>query len=374
MKVLKGVAFIVLVFFSSLLGTVFLLFPLIPLAWIAPKLWRLAADRLVGFWLTFPCALIEWVFGVKFRVTGDLIDRDEPAILIMNHRTRLDWLFSWNALYKMDPWLLTSEKISLKAPLKMIPGAGWAMSSGCYIFLDRNFEKDKPILERIVKYYSQSGNKYQILLFAEGTDKGERATHLSHAFADKNGLPRYEYVLHPRTTGFRFLMDMMKKENYIKNVYDLTIAYSGTIVDTEKKLLGGNFPDKVHLDVKKYKLDDIPEGDGCEKWLTNLWETKEKRLKKFYEKEERLEASGHRFEWPETTSGIGYFVCFSFWVVASLLWIGAIYSLLWVKIYVTCAIVFYIASLRFYNGAEFVFLNCFEARSNRHDQERSKTE
>lgn len=111
----------------------------------------------------------------------------------------------------MDPWLLTTEKISLKAPLKKIPGAGWAMSSGSYIFLDRNFENDKPVLERIVKYYSGSEKKYQILLFAEGTDKGERATRLSDAFADKNGLPRYEYVLHPRTTGFKFLMELMKK-------------------------------------------------------------------------------------------------------------------------------------------------------------------
>uniref|UniRef100_A0A8R1EB39 PlsC domain-containing protein n=2 Tax=Caenorhabditis japonica TaxID=281687 RepID=A0A8R1EB39_CAEJA len=190
-------------------------------------------------------SLIEWVFGVKLRVTGDLIDRNEPAILLMNHRTRLDWLFSWNALYKMDPWLLTTEKISLKAPLRKIPGGGWAMSCGSYIFLDRNFEKDKPILERIVKYFSGSEKNYQILLFAEGTDKGERATRLSNEFAEKHGLPKYEYVLHPRTTGFRYLLDLMKKENYIKNVYDLTIAYSGTIVDTEKKLLCGNFPDDI---------------------------------------------------------------------------------------------------------------------------------
>lgn len=99
----------------------------------------------------------------------------------------------------------------LQAPLKKIPGAGWAMSSGSYIFLDRNFEKDKPILDRILQYFSATNNKYQILLFAEGTDKGERATRLSHAFAAKNGLPRYHYVLHPRTTGFKYLLELMKK-------------------------------------------------------------------------------------------------------------------------------------------------------------------
>lgn len=68
--------------------------------------------------------MLFFLFGVKFRVSGDLIKRDKPALIIMNHRTRLDWLFFWNALYKMDPWLLTTEKISLKSELKNIPGAG----------------------------------------------------------------------------------------------------------------------------------------------------------------------------------------------------------------------------------------------------------
>lgn len=44
--------------------------------------------------------------------------------MVLNHRTRLDWLFFWTALYKMDPWLLVSEKILLKASLKFLPGAG----------------------------------------------------------------------------------------------------------------------------------------------------------------------------------------------------------------------------------------------------------
>jgi hypothetical protein len=42
----------------------------------------------------------------------------------MNHRTRLDWLFFWNALWRIEPHLLSSEKISLKGILKYLPGAG----------------------------------------------------------------------------------------------------------------------------------------------------------------------------------------------------------------------------------------------------------
>jgi hypothetical protein len=68
-------------------------------------------------------ALLEYLFGVRCHVSGDRVLYNEPAIIIMNHRTRLDWMFLWSALYKMDPWLLTTEKISLKKALKKVIGA-----------------------------------------------------------------------------------------------------------------------------------------------------------------------------------------------------------------------------------------------------------
>jgi lysocardiolipin and lysophospholipid acyltransferase len=122
---LNGVVFGILLFVSSLLGSIFLLVPLLPLSFFAPRIYRRIADRLVGYWLTFPCSLIFFLFRVRVHVTGDLIVRDAPALIIMNHRTRLDWLFFWNALYRMDPYLLTQEKIVLKSQLRNIPGAGW---------------------------------------------------------------------------------------------------------------------------------------------------------------------------------------------------------------------------------------------------------
>lgn len=67
---------------------------------------------------------MEYIFGVKIFVSGDVIENSTPSLIIMNHRTRLDWLFFWNALFRIDPWLLTTEKISLKGILKYLPGAG----------------------------------------------------------------------------------------------------------------------------------------------------------------------------------------------------------------------------------------------------------
>lgn len=35
----------------------------------------------------------------------------------------------------------------------------------------------------------------------------------SNEFAEKNGLQKYEYVLHPRTTGFTFVVDRLREGN-----------------------------------------------------------------------------------------------------------------------------------------------------------------
>ena len=43
------------------------------------------------------CVLSELVFGVKVRISGDLkqLSSTSPTLIIMNHRTRFDWLFFW---------------------------------------------------------------------------------------------------------------------------------------------------------------------------------------------------------------------------------------------------------------------------------------
>ena len=55
----------------------------------------------------------------------------------------------------------------------------------------------------------------QVLLFPEGTDLTERTKAKSEAFAKKNDLNCYNYVLHPRTTGFTYLVEKLRLSEYI---------------------------------------------------------------------------------------------------------------------------------------------------------------
>ena len=69
-------------------------------------------------------AMIELVYGIKVIVSGDKITSEGDNLIIMNHRTRLDWMFFWCGLWRNSYSSLESQKISLKYPLKFIPGLG----------------------------------------------------------------------------------------------------------------------------------------------------------------------------------------------------------------------------------------------------------
>jgi lysocardiolipin and lysophospholipid acyltransferase len=93
----------------------------------------------------------EILFGVQFKFCGESLpfqNRNEPTIIISNHRTRLDWLFLWSFLIRFGN--LAQEKITLKYELKTIFGAGWAMQHFCYMFLRRKWEEDEPYLTRVL--------------------------------------------------------------------------------------------------------------------------------------------------------------------------------------------------------------------------------
>ncbi|XP_068420926.1 lysocardiolipin acyltransferase 1 isoform X10 [Eschrichtius robustus] len=205
----RGIYFILTLFWGSFFGSIFMLGPFLPLMFINPSWYRWINNRLVAAWLTLPVALLETMFGVKVIITGDAFVPGERSVIIMNHRTRMDWMFLWNCLMRYS--YLRLEKICLKATLKSVPGFGWAMQAAAYIFIHRKWKDDKSHFEDMIDYFCDIHEPLQLLIFPEGTDLTENSTARSNEFAEKNGLQKYEYVLHPRTTGFTFVVDRLRE-------------------------------------------------------------------------------------------------------------------------------------------------------------------
>lgn len=152
----RGLYFMVTLFLGSFFGSIFMLGPVLPLMFLSPAWYRWITDRIVATWLTLPVvssfavvslrkcllchllistfsssptsppphfqSLLELVFGVKVVITGDGFVPGERSVIIMNHRTRLDWMFLWCCLLRYS--YLRLEKICLKAVLKAVPGFG----------------------------------------------------------------------------------------------------------------------------------------------------------------------------------------------------------------------------------------------------------
>ena len=100
-------------------------------------------------------ALLELVYGVKVVVTGDCMLPGERSVIIMNHRTRLDWMFFWSVLVRQSG--VCTEKIILKSTLKGIPGAG-RQHTTCTPVCDWQSSFSNAVLSWCLCTFSRLGN------------------------------------------------------------------------------------------------------------------------------------------------------------------------------------------------------------------------
>uniref|UniRef100_A0A6B2FXB5 Lysocardiolipin acyltransferase 1 (Trinotate prediction) n=1 Tax=Myxobolus squamalis TaxID=59785 RepID=A0A6B2FXB5_MYXSQ len=277
-----GAIYIAYLSISTAIGLSFTIIPLFPLHFIFPVLFRSVCDFMMYSWI---CANVKLMglFGTKLFVYSETDDLNQPSLIIMNHKNRLDWfIYFLFSVYYQDPRKL---KIALKNSLRSVPFFGWACQLGCYLFLRRDWEKDKIKLNKYLQYFKSLQWDQQLLIFCEGTNFCPESKEASDKYAKMNDLPSYNFVLHPRVTGFKYLVRQFDGTHgpNIKCVYDVTVGYKGEAYG-ETDILTGNFTKEVHLHIERIDLSALPESDeDLDIWLKKRWETKEKSLESFYQ-------------------------------------------------------------------------------------------
>jgi len=232
----------------------------------------------------------ENIIGTELIVTGDNITQEmmgERALVILNHRTRLDWMFVLG--FYLREGRLWNFRAIVKEQLKYMLPFGWPMQLAGFIFLARNWEIDQSYIEQVIGHLGRKQYPTQLLVFPEGTDKTENTSERSNVFAAKQGLPPMHYTLHPRRTGFMYLVERMRAFNNIDAVYDLTMAFRDRIPQSEKCFFTYDdkigMPKEVHFHLKRHAIDALPEGEALGDWLQKTWTHKDARLARFYEKD-----------------------------------------------------------------------------------------
>lgn len=281
---LGGLSFVTALLFTSQSGFIILGLVYLPCFILRLQSAQWVFDTLMSFWFAFAVGMYELIYGVKIVIQGDVrkLNKNKCCLIIMNHRTRLDWLFFFSVQARFGS--LRRFKIALKDEIRHLPGAGWAMQAAQFLFLKRKWQIDMNRIENTLKLLRENCLRPQLLFFPEGTDFHCHSRQKSRDYAIKNELDDYEYVLHPRTRGFTAVVNYMKTYNDLDQIVDVTVSYPRTILQNETDLVTGNIPREVVFTIHSYEIDEVPTDNESRliRWLEDRWKEKEEFLKCFY--------------------------------------------------------------------------------------------
>lgn len=215
-------------------------------------------------------------------VDGQLVcDFPERLVLIANHQIYTDWLYLWWVAYCNG--MHGRLYIILKESLKHIPVLGWGMQFSQFIFLKRNWEKDKPSMAKALQRLNKKANAMWLLLFPEGTNLAPSTRERSSEWAKKNKIKDTQHLLLPRSTGLQFCLQELRQT--VDYVYDCTIAYEGVprgeyaqdIFTLKAAYLEGRPPKSVSMYWRRFKISTIPidNDKAFDLWLQARWREKD---------------------------------------------------------------------------------------------------
>ena len=294
-----------LLLFAGLYASTLLIAPLSALQLLSSpssrvSRWCLRGIRgLTALWFALACAILECIGSMRIRLFSTQpfpIDPFESTLLLSNHPSTADWMFLWSVCLRC--FRLEQLRIMMKSSLRSAPIIGWALQSGVHCFLSRRWVQDESHLSRFISFYARGTQKLQLLMFPEGTDLNPAAIQKSNQFAEKNGVPVHLHTLHPRTTGFTYLMKQSavvaaesnqstgSVTSMFSSVTDLTLAFPDLVIRKSTDLMFGHWPRCLHIMLHRYEMSDLPDvkdESATAQWLARLWSDKEARLSRFHD-------------------------------------------------------------------------------------------
>ncbi|KRF98545.1 uncharacterized protein Dwil_GK20796, isoform D [Drosophila willistoni] len=276
----------------------------------------------------------EWYAGCKMRVFIDPEDEKkfygkEHGLLIMNHTYEIDWLTAWMVTEKFG--VLGNTKAYAKKAIRYAPILGWAWWLAEFVFLNRDFEKDKQIIAHQLKVLYSYPDPVWILLNAEGTRFTESKHKLSVKFAEEHGMTVLKHHLIPRSKGFTTSLPTLR--GICPVIYDLNLAFKRDEKTPASmlSLLNGDAVEP-YMYLRRIPLDQVPEDETkAAAWLQQLYVEKDRLIDSFHETGSFFKTSGFKevpgkIYKPRLSSAINYLtwasfsiLCILYYLISSLL-------------------------------------------------------
>lgn len=192
--------------------------------------------------------LTQWFGPTIIRISGDAsvrgqlsrtpdgclqCDFPERLVMITNHQLYTEWIYLWWIAYTNQ--MHGHIYIILKESIKYIPVLGPGMMFFGFIFMARDWIRDKPrIHHRLQKLKArhagplsgtQALDPMWLMIFPEGTNLSANTRKGSKKWAEKQGISDLTHLLLPRSTGLQYCLQEL--QGTVDWVYDCTVAYEG---------------------------------------------------------------------------------------------------------------------------------------------------
>ncbi|KAI4141294.1 MAG: hypothetical protein L6R39_005415 [Caloplaca ligustica] len=272
----------------------------------------------------FITTITQWFSPTTIRISGDASVRGqlvqtkdgrletrfpERLIMIANHQLYSDWLYLW--------WIAYTSRmhghvfIILKESLKYVPIIGPGMMFYGFVFMARNWVKDRPRLQHRLRKLAQSrhggpmsGKRGKesldpmwLMIYPEGTNLSGNTRKGSARWAEKQGIRDFEHVLLPRSTGLLYCLQELRGS--VEWIYDCTVAYEGIprgaygqdIFTLRSTYFQGRPAKSVNMYWRRFPISSIPlpsssdpspaETEAFSNWLHARWQEKEALLEQY---------------------------------------------------------------------------------------------
>ena len=113
--------------------------------------------------------------------------------------------------------------------LRYVPAIGWGTTLSDFIFLDRNWEKDKTTITKGMHALTSYPSPVWLLLYPEGTRMSPEKLEASQKFAEQRNLPILKHHLIPRLKGFVHIMKNLDTSKVSNSSYYLVINFNDII-------------------------------------------------------------------------------------------------------------------------------------------------
>jgi len=221
----------------------------------------------------------------NFKFSGERLPERETVIAIANHQWVLDWLMIFSLASRKGR--LGVCKLFTKSSIRWLPGFGWGIYLLDFIFLSRNWDKDKESIHRTFNNLKFRGIPFWLISHLEGTRITPEKLKQSHEFAKKNDLPTFQNVLLPRQKGFIAMVEELREGAGVNALYDFTLIYNDGKKEPSIKSIVFRRGGTMHIHVKRYPIETIPKNkEELSKWVLARWKEKDELIDTFQQKGE----------------------------------------------------------------------------------------